>query len=75
MQLNNGPDEAGTENSSSDPCVWLDRLAAIFRSSSMKIGAGQIHPCAPLCEELWPVLSSTCYKFKQSQRVIERTCR
>lgn len=67
--------EAVSKGSSSDPCVWMDRLAAIFRSSVMELTSGQVHPCAAIVEETWPFISASCYKFKQNQRIVERTCR
>lgn len=75
MQLNEDGNEAGSRGSMHDPCVWLDRLAAIFRSSIMELEAGQVHPCTPIVLELWPIISASCYKFKQNQRIVERTCR
>ena len=58
-----------------DPCVWVDRLTAVFRSCVVKIDPGQTHPCTPILEEVWPIISTLCYKFKDDQRVVERICR
>lgn len=66
---------AGSKGSSTDPCVWLDRLSAIFRSSVMQLESGQCHPCVPIIEEIWPIVCASCYKFKNNQRIVERTCR
>lgn len=58
-----------------DPCVWVDRLTAVFRSCVLKTEPGETHPCAPVLEEAWPIISSLCYKYKHDQRVVERICR
>lgn len=69
--------EQGSSSSGThlDPCVWIDRLTAIFRSCVLKLEPGQAHPCAPLLEEVWSVVSALCYKYKEDQRTIERICR
>lgn len=62
--------------STSDPCVWLDRLTAVFRACVLKeLPEGQLHPCKPVVEELWPVVSGVCSKFSADLRVVERVCR
>ncbi|KAK7108377.1 transportin-3-like isoform X2 [Littorina saxatilis] len=58
-----------------DPTVWLDRLAAIFRYTNPTITNGQKHPCQPVIMEMWPVLSQACNKYQADVRVIERCCR
>lgn len=58
-----------------DPCIWVDRLTAVFRSCVVNIEAGQTHPCMPILEEVWPIVSSLCYKYKNDQRIVERICR
>lgn len=58
-----------------DPCIWIDRLTAVFRSCVVKLDAGQAHPCAPILGEVWPIVSALCYKYKQDQRTVERICR
>ena len=58
-----------------DPCVWVDRLTAVFRSCVVKIGVGQTHPCTPILEEVWPIISALCFKYKDDQRIVERICR
>lgn len=70
-------DQAATPISGSqvDPCVWVDRLTAVFRSCVLDIEAGQKHPCTSVLEEVWPVISALCYKYKEDQRVVERICR
>lgn len=75
LQLNESSGEVGSKGSSTDPCVWLDRLAAIFRSSTMELEGDELHPCTPIVAEVWPVINGSCYRFKQNHRIVERTCR
>ncbi|GFW55800.1 transportin-3 [Trichonephila clavipes] len=63
------------EGTKSDPAVWLDRLAAIFRYTTPSITNGQMHPCLPVVEKIWPLLSETCGKYQSDVRIIERCCR
>ncbi|GFU37610.1 transportin-3 [Nephila pilipes] len=63
------------EGTKSDPAVWLDRLAAIFRYTTPSITNGQMHPCLPVVEKIWPLLSETCSKYQSDVRIIERCCR
>lgn len=63
------------EGSKPDPIVWLDRLAAIFRHTNVSVGVGQPHPCLPVVEEVWPILSQTCHSCQGDVRVMERCCR
>ncbi|KAK3097484.1 hypothetical protein FSP39_010037 [Pinctada imbricata] len=63
------------QGSTTDPTVWLDRLAAIFRHTNPEMTNGQIHPCQPVINEIWPVLSQACDKYQQDVRIIERCCR
>ncbi|XP_054715375.1 transportin-3-like [Uloborus diversus] len=63
------------EGAKSDPAVWLDRLAAIFRNTTPSITNGQVHPCQPVVEKVWPLLSETCAKYQSDVRIIERCCR
>ena len=58
-----------------DQCIWIDRLTAVFRSCVITLDPGQSHPCAPVLEEVWPVVSALCYKYKQDPRTVERICR
>lgn len=58
-----------------DPCVWVDRLTAVFRSCVVNIGEGQTHPCMPILEEVWPIISALCYNYQDDQRIVERICR
>lgn len=61
--------------SPSDPTLWLDRLTAVFRSCVLEVKDGSVHPCEQVVQELWPVISDICVRFKHDQKVIERACR
>jgi transportin-3 len=61
--------------SKSDPVVWLDRLASVFRHVTPSVTEAQPHPCQPVVMEVWPVLSQACQKFQGDSRLIERCCR
>ncbi|XP_036184633.1 transportin-3 isoform X7 [Myotis myotis] len=72
---------------SSDPTVFLDRLAVIFRHTNPIVENGQTHPCQKVIQELflscafslltqiWPVLSETLNKHRADNRIVERCCR
>ncbi|KAG8222278.1 hypothetical protein J437_LFUL003259 [Ladona fulva] len=64
--------EKGTKT---DPVLWLDRLATIFRHTSPVVENGKIHPCQPVITEIWPVLSNICTKYQADSRIMERCCR
>ncbi|XP_043242941.1 transportin-3-like isoform X1 [Amphibalanus amphitrite] len=73
-------DQAGdsrpAKGSRSDPVLWLDRLAAVFRHTHPEVSNGQIHPCKAVFEEqVWPVLSAVMRRFQRDGRVMERCCR
>ena len=54
----------------------LDRLSSIFRYTSPTVGEGATtHPCQPVIEQLWPVLSTCCAAFTDDSKIIERWCR
>ncbi|XP_077276129.1 transportin 3 isoform X2 [Temnothorax americanus] len=63
--------ERGTKT---DPVIWLDRLAAIFKYTNPQI-FDDPHPCQPVVTEMWPVLSNVCETYQRDVRVIERCCR
>ncbi|XP_046572522.1 transportin-3-like [Haliotis rubra] len=67
-----GPVKHGSIN---DPTLWLDRLAAVFRFTNPSVSNGQVHPCQPVIQEVWPVLSNACNKYQADVRIIERCCR
>uniref|UniRef100_A0A8C2A5V4 Transportin-3 n=2 Tax=Cyprinus carpio TaxID=7962 RepID=A0A8C2A5V4_CYPCA len=60
---------------SSDPTVWLDRLAVIFRHTNPIVENGQTHPCQKVIQEIWPVLSETLNAHQSDNRIVERCCR
>ncbi|XP_029471361.1 transportin-3 isoform X2 [Rhinatrema bivittatum] len=60
---------------SSDPTLFLDRLAVIFRHTNPTVENGQTHPCQKVIQEIWPVLSETLNKHRADNRVVERCCR
>lgn len=64
--------ERGTKT---DPAVWLDRLAAIFRHVNLQPQNGGVHPCQPVITEIWPVISSACTKYQSDGHITERCCR
>lgn len=62
-------------NSYPDPTLWLDRLAATFRYVNPKIENGTVHPALTVVEEVWPILSNICDKYRGDLKIIERCCR
>ncbi|ODM90983.1 Transportin-3 [Orchesella cincta] len=70
------PYQKGTK---SDPTFWIDRLAALFRNTSVqnsRDGTMVEHPCKPaICEDVWPVISKVLNKYQADSRVMERVCR
>uniref|UniRef100_T1J5F3 Importin N-terminal domain-containing protein n=1 Tax=Strigamia maritima TaxID=126957 RepID=T1J5F3_STRMM len=56
-----------------NPIISLDRLAAIFRSCNLTVVNGQTHPFKAIVQEVWPIVSETCFKF-QSRHVFEKFC-
>ncbi|KAA0720943.1 Transportin-3 Importin-12 [Triplophysa tibetana] len=59
----------------SDPTVWLDRLAVIFRHTNPIVENGQTHPCQKVIQEIWPVMSETLNAHRGDNRIVERCCR
>ncbi|XP_022802202.1 transportin-3-like [Stylophora pistillata] len=62
-------------NSYPDPTLWLDRLAATFRYVNPKVENGTKHPALTVVEEVWPILSNICDKYRADLKIIERCCR
>lgn len=62
-------------NSYPDPTLWLDRLAATFRYINPKVDNGTVHPALAVVEEVWPILSRICDKYRADLKIIERCCR
>ena len=60
-QQNTNEDGTIKVGSKSDPVLWLDRLAAIFRHVTPSVAEGQPHPCQPVVMEVWPVLSQVSW--------------
>lgn len=58
----------------SDPVLWLDRLSAIFRNLNVK-PYNDIHPCAEVVKEIWPVLSNCLNKYQSDVKIMEKSCR
>ncbi|XP_035663112.1 transportin-3-like isoform X3 [Branchiostoma floridae] len=67
--------ESVKEGTRTDPTIFLDRLASIFRHTAPEVQNGQIHPCQQVVQEVWPVLSDTCNKYQADIRIVERCCR
>ena len=57
--------------------MWLDRLAAIFRSCSLPTKEDQAttHPYMEVIAEIWPTIKSVCLLFQGDVIVIERSTR
>lgn len=67
------PPKKGTD---SDPVLWLDRLAALFRDVEFPTTtASTTHPCVPAISDAWPVLRDVMEKYVADVRVTERACR
>ncbi|CAB4064075.1 TRPO3 [Lepeophtheirus salmonis] len=62
-------------SSSSDPTIYLGRLAAVLRNINLKHDARSPHPCFPAIQETWPVLAKTFIKYQQNGRYMEQCCR
>jgi len=65
------------ESPNIDPCLWLDRLAAVFRSCSLPTKEDQAttHPYMEVIAEIWPIIKSVCLLFQTDVIVIERSTR
>ncbi|XP_013180324.1 PREDICTED: uncharacterized protein LOC106126959, partial [Papilio xuthus] len=62
----------------SDPVLWLDRLAALFRDVDVPpaaVTSQDAHPCLPALTDSWPVLYDVMKKWVSHSRVVERACR
>ncbi|XP_014226536.1 transportin-3 [Trichogramma pretiosum] len=62
-------------NTKTDPILWLDRLATIFRNVSPPVENQDTHPCHGGVNDMWPVLVKTCEKYQSDARIMERCCR
>ncbi|KAK2580863.1 hypothetical protein KPH14_005937 [Odynerus spinipes] len=73
LMQNKVPIERGTKT---DPVIWLDRLAAIFRyTNPVPDDTNEPHPCQSVITEMWPVLSNVCTEYQHDARLMERCCR
>ncbi|XP_021198005.2 transportin-3 [Helicoverpa armigera] len=64
------------KGTSTDPCVWLDRIAALFRDVDVASSAlSEGHPCVPALSDAWPVLQAALDRYATDGRVMERWCR
>ncbi|XP_071056779.1 transportin-3 isoform X2 [Onthophagus taurus] len=59
----------------SDPVLWVDRLAAIFKYVTISVEDGEQHPCKPIILEVWPIISKIFDKYQNDIRIMERVCR
>ncbi|CAF0896059.1 unnamed protein product [Brachionus calyciflorus] len=58
------------------PLYWLDRLTAIFRTVKIKnVPTSNIHPCQPVIEQAWPLISACLNKYQQDSKITECCCR
>ncbi|XP_043274763.1 transportin-3 isoform X2 [Venturia canescens] len=74
--LMENPSRPVDKGSKTDPVIWLDRLAAIFRHTNIPMdGACEPHPCQIVLTEMWPVLSNVCDLYQEDPRLMERCCR
>lgn len=59
----------------SDPSFWVDRLTAILRHVDVDVRPAEVHPCLPIINEAWPILSNILNKYQTDSDIMERTCR
>ncbi|XP_057317211.1 transportin-3-like [Hydractinia symbiolongicarpus] len=55
----------------SDPVLYLDRLACIFRNIHINV-TNREHPCKKVIEQLWDLFKMIVEKFKRDDRIMER---
>lgn len=67
--------EKSDKRKSTDPSVWLDRLAAIYRHVNPYVKENEVNPCVSVLNENWPVLSRTMEKFQHDSKIMERIVR
>ena len=63
------------KNTVSDPVLYLDRLASIFRNVTPVVTPGALHPCQEVATDLWPIISAAFDTFARDERIMERCCR
>lgn len=65
-----------TQDTKSDPCVWIARLSAIFYNSKITISVtNQSHPCLTVLETNWSIISQLMTKYYKDIRVMESITR
>ncbi|CAK1600531.1 unnamed protein product [Parnassius mnemosyne] len=75
-QLLHAPAHDMTKGTRSDPVLWLDRLAALFRDVDVPpASVADPHPCMPALNDCWPVIRDVMKKWVSEGRVMERACR
>lgn len=62
-------------NERSDPCFWLDRLAALMRHTGPDVRDTEEHPCLVVMNESWPIISTVMERHQRDIRIMERSCR
>lgn len=65
----------GRNGGHTDPTIFLDRIATIFRYTVVDAKNSANHPCFAVLQEVWPVISMTFSKYKNDVRIMERCCR
>ncbi|XP_045494746.1 transportin-3 [Colias croceus] len=74
LQAQLGSSGPAKRGSPSDPAVWLDRIAALFRDVDVQPPPAE-HPCLPAFQDLWPVVHQVMVKHSRDGRIMERACR
>lgn len=62
-------------NPKSDPCMWLDRWAAIIRHTNPDVRDSDEHPCMRALYDAWPLISEVLNKYQTDAKVMERASR
>ena len=79
LDNNSGASQNGkiNKNTTNDPVLYLDRLAAILRHvNPYNMSPSIIHPCTDtVIHDIWPVVSGVCDVYASDARIMERTCR
>ncbi|XP_028408410.1 transportin-3-like [Dendronephthya gigantea] len=65
----------GQNGGHSEPIIYLDRIATIFRYTVVKANDGEEHPCFSIVQEVWPVVSMALSKYQADVKTMERCCR
>ncbi|XP_019854788.1 PREDICTED: transportin-3-like [Amphimedon queenslandica] len=62
-------------HSVSDPALWMDRIAAVFRTCEYEPKINETHPGLYPANEVCPLIYSTIEYYKRDSRIVERACR